>query len=94
MTKEQAIKFCESEWWKDKTPEEITALQLYEHSLCLPNFDLFQKVVERALGHPVFTHSFRNIDQLRKEFEEKYPDAKMMIADMAKIKETFCANLS
>ena len=49
MTREQAIKFSESGWWEGRTACEITALQLYEPRLCLPEFQIFHEAVESAL---------------------------------------------
>lgn len=38
MTDKTAAEFSDSGWYKDRSPEEITALQLYEESLCVPEF--------------------------------------------------------
>ena len=93
MTREQAIQFSESGWWKEKTPFEITALQLYEPALCLPNFSMFQEAVETSLGRPVFTHEFADTKQLQSEFEAKYPDAETLKAQMEEEKADFCLML-
>lgn len=86
MTLEQANKFSDSGWWKDKTAEQITALQLYEPRLCLPVFSIFHGAVEKALGRPVFTHEFAAVERLRDEFETKHPDAEAL-------KASFCLEL-
>lgn len=74
MTKEQAVNIAKKKWWKDCTPEEITAFQLYEDRLCM-DFADFHQAVETTLGRPVFTHEFANADLLRKELEGKIKPA-------------------
>lgn len=93
MTREQSKKFCESGWWKDKTMEQIVALQLYEPRLCMPNFSLFHEAVEAALNHPVFTHEFADDKHLQREFEATYPDADKLKAEMSALKAEFFMNL-
>lgn len=93
MTTEQAIAFSDSGWWKDKTAEQITALQLYETRLCMPKFSMFHEAVEKALERPVFTHEFANHGPLEKEFEAKHPDAGVWKAEMAALKMRFCTEL-
>ena len=55
--KEAAIELHDSEWWKDKTHQEIAAFQLFTAELTCP-FDVFQEAVEKTLGRPVWTHEF------------------------------------
>lgn len=62
MTKEQAVRLGESEWWKQATPTDIVLFQLYEPRLCMP-FAEFHEAVEQVLGRPVFTHEFASADQ-------------------------------
>lgn len=93
MTEKQSIKFCDSGWWKDRTPCEITALQLYESRLCLPEFQIFHGAVEAALGRPVFTHEFVCVQHLQREFEERHPEAETLKAAMAREKDAFCSAL-
>lgn len=50
ITREQAVKFSESSWWEGKTACEITALQLYESRLCMPEFQMFHEAVEVGWG--------------------------------------------
>ena len=57
MTKEQAIKLFESNFWEDMSQREIAEFQLLESRLCMP-FDIFHKAIEEALGRPVYTHEF------------------------------------
>lgn len=66
MTREEAIKLADSEFWKDMTKAEIAEFQLFEDRLCMP-FDVFHAAVEAILGRPVFTHEFANADYLRSE---------------------------
>ena len=70
MTKEEAIKMYNSNWWEDKTPEEIVKFQLYEDRLCMP-FDKFHEAIEKALGRSVWTHEFADHEGLITEFEGK-----------------------
>jgi hypothetical protein len=70
MTSEEAIAKAKTQWWKEKTPEEIVAFQLYEDKLCM-DFGDFHKAVEDALGRGVFTHEFAYSDNLKREFEGK-----------------------
>lgn len=93
MTKEQAVRFSESGWWEGRTACEITALQLYEPRLCLPEFQIFHEAVEAALGRPVFTHEFAFVQRLQREFEEKRPEAEAIKVAMAREKDAFCSAL-
>ena len=93
MTKDQAIAFSESGWWKDKTSCEIAALQLYEPRLCLPEFLIFHRAVEAALGRPVTTCEFAYVQHLQREFEERHPEAETLKAAMAREKDAFCSAL-
>lgn len=68
MTREEAVKMADSQWYETQTAEEIVAFQLYEDRLCMP-FDLFHKAVETVLARPVYTHEFAEVERLRKEFE-------------------------
>ena len=54
LTKEEAIAYAATEWYKGKTAQEIVDFQLFENRLCMP-FDLFHKALEEVLGHPVQT---------------------------------------
>lgn len=93
ITREQAVKFSESGWWEGKTVCEITALQLYESRLCMPEFQMFHEAVEVALGRPVFTHEFAFVQRLQKKFEEKHPEAAELKAQMQREKDVFCSAL-
>jgi len=52
--RETAIALYDSGWWKNKTPREIAAFQLFTEELTCP-FGVFHKAVEEALCRPVFT---------------------------------------
>lgn len=93
MTTEQAKAFSDSGWWKDKSAEQITALQLYETRLCMPKFSMFHESVEKVLGRPVFTHEFASHSPLETEFEAKYPEAEAWKTEMAALKMRFCMEL-
>gem|GEM_PF-5448199 len=55
MTKEQAIKLSESEFWKKMTFRQIAEFQLFEPLLCVP-FEIFHEAMEKTLNRPIFTH--------------------------------------
>lgn len=68
MTKEQAVKLADSEFWKDLSYRDRAKFQLFEARLCMP-FEVFQEAVEKSLGRPVWTHEFGlNRDGIIKEF--------------------------
>ena len=67
MTKNEAIALGKTEWWKDKEPYEICLFQLFERLLCMP-FEEYHKATEKALGRPVWSHEFADVESLRKEF--------------------------
>lgn len=67
LTKEEAIKLAESNFWENMTPEEITEFQLFQDALCMP-FDVFKTATIKVFGRPICTHEFAYIDSLRKEF--------------------------
>ena len=66
MTREQAIKLAESEWWEGLSDHDIVMFQLFEDKLCMP-FGRFHEAVEKVLGRPVWTHEFA-FDGIKKEF--------------------------
>jgi hypothetical protein len=70
MTKEEAIKMYDSNWWLNKTPKEIIDFQLYEEKLCIP-FDKFQEAMEKVLNRGVWTHEFADQKALQDEYEGK-----------------------
>lgn len=72
ITREEAIKLAESEFWKDMTPREIAMFQMHNELLCMP-FNVIHKAMEDALGRPVFTHEFAFADMLRKELLGEAP---------------------
>lgn len=93
MRKETAIRFCESMWYENRTPEEITALQLYEKRLCLPAFSILHEALEASIGRPVQTLEFGLMqDALKKEFEQKVPHAEELIRQMGKLKSKFISD--
>jgi hypothetical protein len=73
ITKEQAIRMGESGWWNHLPAKQVAAFQLSETLLCLP-FSEFHRIIEEALGRPVYTHEFGlNWDGLRKELLGEKP---------------------
>ena len=68
LTKQQAIRFAESEVWKDMTFEERVSMQLFQELLCMP-FNVFHEALEKTLCRSVFTHELGlNLEGLRSEF--------------------------
>lgn len=67
LTKEQAIKLHNTEWWKTASKEDIVKFQLFETRLCCP-FDVFQEAVEHVLKRPVWTHEFADFKRLQAEY--------------------------
>jgi len=65
-TREDAVRFAESEWWESVPLVDAARFQLHEDKLVMP-FDKFHEGVEALLGRPVFTHEFAFIDSLRGE---------------------------
>lgn len=53
--KEKAIELFHSGWWKGRPAKEVAKFQLFTDELSMP-FDEFHKVLEEALGRPVWTH--------------------------------------
>ncbi len=78
MTEEEAIRFTDSKWYEGRTAEEITALQLYEERLCVPEFKIFHEAIETALKRPIQTLEFVPVGTLQKEFEISIPNAQSL----------------
>ena len=57
MTREQAIAIGESGWWKLYPARDVALAQLRQPFLCMP-FGDFHRIVEDAIGGPVWTHEF------------------------------------
>jgi hypothetical protein len=73
MTKNQAIRLYDSEFWKTLSFRERAVFQINEKRLCMP-FDVFHEAVEKTLGRPVWTHEFGlNVDGIRKEIMNGAP---------------------
>lgn len=67
MTKEDAIKLHDSNFWEGMTEKEIATFQLFEDKLCIP-FGIFHSALESCLDRPVFTHELADIERIRGEF--------------------------
>jgi hypothetical protein len=61
-------------WWESNDPTILTWHQLNEPIL-LVEFSKFHHATEMALGRPVWTHEFANVDSLKAEFQNKIPKA-------------------
>ena len=72
LTREQAIKLYDSEWWKNCSDREIVGFQLFTRRLCLP-FSEFHRAVEAVLGRPVRIHEFGSNGKLKEEFLGEKP---------------------
>lgn len=72
MTRKEAIELEKTKFYEKLTDYEIVKFQLFEDKLCMP-IGVYQKALEKVLGHAVFTHDFGSITkthELRKEFEQ------------------------
>ena len=72
MTRAEAIALHESRFWEGMTARERAEFQLHEDRLCMP-FDIFHQSVEEALGRPVWTHEFAQVELLRVELRGDAP---------------------
>lgn len=94
MTEAEAIRFSESGWYKERSAEEIVALQLYEERLCVPEFGIFHEAMETALKRSVQTLEFGlAYNALRAEFESAVPDAQNLIHKMQTLKDEYASNV-
>jgi len=66
---DEAVKLCETEFWKDWTAQEIAEFQMYNSRLLMP-WAVFHDAVSETLGRPVWTHEFAS-DELREELKGK-----------------------
>ncbi len=94
MTEEEAIRFTDSKWYEGRTAEEITALQLYEERLCVPEFKIFHEAIETALKRPIQTLEFVPVGTLQKEFEISIPNAQSLIDKMQAEKDKYISALN
>ena len=94
MTEEEAIRFTDSKWYEGRTAEEITALQLYEERLCVPEFKIFHEAIETALKRPIQTLEFAPVGTLQKEFEISIPNAQSLIDKMQAEKDKYISALN
>ena len=74
FSKEQAIKFYNSEVWKDMSDKDLVKFQLFQDRLCMP-FEVFHATMSKILKRDIYTHEFGlNRDGLTKEYlGEKEP---------------------
>jgi len=84
LTKDQAIKFAQSEIWKDMTDQQIVEFQLFQPRLCMP-FEEYLRAISAVLKRDVSVHEIRlsNYDALKAEFlGEKHPPTLEEIINM------------
>jgi hypothetical protein len=55
MTREQAIKFYESNIWEEWTHEQIVRLQLFQDRLCV-TLDRYQEALFNVFGRGIYSH--------------------------------------
>ena len=75
--KDKAITLAKTGWWKTKTSEEIVRFQLFTEELAM-DFGDFHGAVEAALGRPVWTHEFAQLESLQLEFLGEKPAPTMI----------------
>ncbi len=69
--RENAIKMAATGWWKGMDAKKVFEFQMRTKELCM-DFGEFHRIVEAALGRPVWTHEFGlNWDGLLDEFYGK-----------------------
>ena len=49
-----AKELSKTKWWEGKSARTVAEFQLKTTTLCMP-FDIFQKILEEAIGRPVQT---------------------------------------
>jgi hypothetical protein len=57
MTRVQAVELAGTGWWEGAPARDVALAQLRQSKLCM-GFGDFHRVVELAIGRPVFTHEF------------------------------------
>ena len=67
LTQEQAIALANTNWWVGLSARDVIKFQLFEDRLCMPFAD-FHRLLEVALGRPVWTHELASPENLQKEF--------------------------
>jgi hypothetical protein len=55
--RERAIALFDSQWWLQRSAEEIAKFQLFTVELCLP-FEIFHRALEATLGRHIWIHEF------------------------------------
>jgi hypothetical protein len=61
----------ETKWWERLTPTEVFRAQA--HALLAMPFSEFHRCAEEALGRPVWTHEFADMDRLLGEHDGAEP---------------------
>ena len=57
---------AESRWWEGLPVEAVAWWQLNERLLCM-DFSDYHRIMEEALGRPVWTHEFADLESLKRE---------------------------
>ena len=72
LSRDEAIDFAESEYWRTLTAAQIAHFQINQDKLCMP-FERFHKAMTECLGRPIWTHEFADSAKLRDELNGKIP---------------------
>ena len=67
LSKQEAIKFENSQVWEDWPDDQLAGFQLFQKRLCI-DFSRFHKAMETVLDRPIFTHEFADRDKLIAEY--------------------------
>lgn len=70
--RDAAIALGATGWWATTSARAIAEFQLHTAELCMP-FGEFHRAIEEALGRPVWTHEFADLDGLRAELMGQRP---------------------
>ena len=62
--------FALSGKWKGWALDRLGAFQLFQDHLCMP-WDVAYEAMKAALGRPIWTHEFADIESLREEWRRK-----------------------
>lgn len=60
LTKDQAIRMAQSNWWAGMPARDVAMFQLHEPKLCMP-LGVFRDSLSEALSRDVYTHELANL---------------------------------
>ncbi|GEK11882.1 DUF7736 domain-containing protein [Pseudoalteromonas peptidolytica] len=72
LSKDEAIKLAETEWWKESTPISIATFQVTQDKLCCP-IDVYKMSLNEVLKRDVFTHELAEPEKLIAEMNGTKP---------------------